>query len=57
MVTKKIFKKDIAIELITKGNTMLYTEPNLKKSWLLVFNFLETEKLLTDFTEINNRNK
>ena len=53
MVTKKIFKKDIAIELITKGNTMLYTEPNLKKSWLLVFNFLETEKLLTDFTEIN----
>jgi len=30
MVTKKIFKKDIAIELITKGNTMLYTEPNLK---------------------------
>lgn len=56
MITKKIFKKDIAIELIKRGHTILYTEPNLKKSWLLVFNFLETEELLRDMTEINNKN-
>ncbi|MBU3098725.1 MULTISPECIES: hypothetical protein [Clostridium] len=56
-MTKKIFKKSIAIELICNGENLLYTEQNRLKSWLTVFCFEETEELLRKVTEINDRNE
>lgn len=48
----KIFKKEHALKLITMNNNLVYTEPNRKKPWLVVFCFEDTEKLHKDFTSI-----
>ncbi|MFT5872859.1 MAG: hypothetical protein ACI8WT_001797 [Clostridium sp.] len=56
-MTKKIFKKSIAIELMVCDFNMMYTEPNRLKKWLTVFCFQETQELLDKLTEINNREK
>lgn len=54
MKTKKVFKKNIALGLIARGNKVLYTEPNYKKNWLVVFIFEDTDKLEADFTTVSN---
>jgi hypothetical protein len=49
----KIFKRDIALSLISKGNRLIYTESNRKKNWLRVFCFEDTSKLHEDLTNYN----
>jgi hypothetical protein len=56
-MTKKIFKKSIAIELMCNGFEFTHTEPNYKKNWLTVFCFEESTELLNKLTEINDREK
>ena len=48
----KIFSKRVAIELLNKGNKILYTEDNKKYPKLKVFCFIETNKLRKDFNNI-----
>jgi len=50
----KIFKREIALNLISMGNKLIYTEPNRRKNWLVVFCFEDTDKLHNDLTDINN---
>lgn len=52
---KKIFKKQIAVELLVRKHELVYTEPNLKKPWLTVFCFRETVNLLSDLTQITDK--
>lgn len=52
---KKIFSREIALELKTKGHELLYTEPNREKVWLSVFCFKETKELLNDLTELTRK--
>jgi hypothetical protein len=54
---KKVFKKDRALELIVKGNNLVYKEPNYKKPYLVVFCFQDTDKLEKDLSEIDAREK
>lgn len=49
---KKIFSKKVMVELIVKGNNLLWTEENRDKKWLSVFVFELTDKLLEDLTGI-----
>lgn len=51
----KVFKRKIALELVAKGNNLIYTEPNRKKMWLSVFCFEDNEKLHEDFNIINDK--
>lgn len=51
----KVFKRKIALELAAKGNKIIYTEPNRKKTWLSVFCFEDNDKLHKDFNTINNK--
>lgn len=48
----KVFKREMALDLITMGNNLIYTEPNRQKSWLVVFCFEDTEKLHEDISKI-----
>ena len=50
----KIFKREIALKLISMGNKLIYTEPNKKKYWLVVFCFEDTDKLHEDINKIIN---
>ncbi|HII4500022.1 TPA: DUF5659 domain-containing protein [Clostridium perfringens] len=52
MQTKVIFSKRIALELISRGYNLLYTEPNRAKKWLVVFVFEETDELLEELTNL-----
>lgn len=56
MKVKKIFKRSIALELISsRKHNFLYTEPNREKLGFSVFIFEETEELLNDLTVITHR--
>lgn len=48
----KIFKRESALKLIAMGNNLIYTEPNKKKPWLVVFCFEDNDKLHEDFSSI-----
>lgn len=52
----KIFKREIALELIQQGNNLIYTEPNRNKTWFSVFCFENTEKLHSDLSTITKHN-
>lgn len=56
MITKRIFSRDTAFELVEKGHNILRTEDNHKKKYLKVFVFIESKKLLDDLTAITVRN-
>jgi len=56
MKIKKIFKRDIAFQLIAIGHNLIYTEPNHMKKWLSVFCFEETDALLKDLTKLTHSN-
>ncbi|MBZ9616776.1 hypothetical protein [Clostridium estertheticum] len=56
-MSKKIFKKKIAIELMVNDFNMVYTEPNRHKTGLTVFIFEDTEEFYKKLTEINDRDK
>lgn len=48
----KIFKKDMALDLVSMGNKIIYTEPNKKKNWLIVFCFEDNEQLHVDINKL-----
>ncbi|MBY6996499.1 hypothetical protein HYH54_07940 [Clostridium botulinum] len=50
MKIKKIFKREIALELIEMGHKLIYTEPNRNIHIFSVFCFEETRDLLRDLT-------
>jgi hypothetical protein len=52
MKIKKIFKREIALQLISLDNNLIYTEPNREKIWFSVFCFECTDKLLKDLSDI-----
>lgn len=52
---KKIFKKQIAVQLLKNGHILLYTEPNYKKTHFSVFVFENTPELLKDLTQITHK--
>ena len=56
MKIKKIFKREIALELIQKGHKLMYTEPNRDIPTFVVFCFIETEELLSDLTKLTKHN-
>lgn len=53
MLTKRIFNKPTAFELINRGHDLVRTEQSHKKKWMKVFVFQQTDKLLEDLTEIS----
>lgn len=53
----KIFSKNKALELISMGNRNIYTEPNWRRPWFVVFCFEDTSKLHDDITLIDKRKK
>lgn len=55
MKIKKIFSREIALDLISKGFNMLYTEPNRQKNWLVVFCFEDTDALLAELTILTKK--
>lgn len=57
MKIKKIFSKQIAIQLMVGGFNLVFTEENRLKKWLTVFCFEETPELLEELTNINNKSK
>ncbi|SHH36597.1 hypothetical protein [Clostridium grantii] len=57
MNIKKIFKKQIAEELMKNGNNFQGTEINRNKIGFLVFLFEDTDKLRSDLDSITLRNK
>lgn len=57
MKTFKVFSRERALECITKGCRLLYTEPNRKKKWLSVFIFEDTQQLHEVLTELQNKLK
>lgn len=52
MNIKKVFSIDKAAQLLKMGNPILFTEANRKNSGLLVFVFLDTEKLNSDWLKL-----
>lgn len=56
MKTFKVFSKKRAIVCISNNCKLLYTEPNLKKPWLSVFVFEDTDKLHEILTELQKSN-
>lgn len=52
MKIKKIFSRKIALQLISNGNNLIYTEQNRYKHRLSVFCFEETQNLLNQLTEL-----
>lgn len=52
MDIKKVFSKDKAIQLVSMGNKILYTEDNYKNSKLKVFCFINTDKLNEDWSKL-----
>ena len=57
MKTFKVFSRERALECISKGCRLLYTEPNRKKTWLSVFVFEDTKQLHEVLTELQNKLK
>ena len=57
MRTFKVFSRERALECISKGCRLLYTEPNRKKAWLSVFVFEDTKQLHEVLTELQNKLK
>ena len=53
MLTKRIFNKPTAYELINRGHDLVRTENNHKKKWMKVFVFQQTDELLEDLTDIS----
>lgn len=51
----KVFKKQLALELIVLNNNLIYTEPNHKYKKYVVFCFEDTYKLRKDLEKINNK--
>ncbi|MBO3356281.1 hypothetical protein [Clostridium perfringens] len=51
----KIFKKQLALNLIELDNRLIYTEPNHKYKKYIVFCFEDTYKLRKDLENINNK--
>ncbi|MDP4143115.1 MAG: hypothetical protein Q8936_01350 [Bacillota bacterium] len=52
MKEQKVFKKQIALELMGMGYRCLYTEPNKNNSKLNVFVFEQTDELLSRLQEL-----
>lgn len=52
MDVKKVFSKDKAIQLVSMGNKILYTEDNYKNNKLKVFCFINTDKLNEDWLRL-----
>lgn len=52
METYKVFKLDLAVQLIRMGNEVVKTEPNLKNPKYAVFIFKATKKLFTDIDSL-----
>lgn len=52
---KKIYSKKVFLELITRGHSLLWTEPNKNNKWLSVFVFKIDDTLLKDLTEITSK--
>ena len=57
MAIFKVFSRKRALECITKGCKLLYTEPNRKKNWLSVFVFEDTEELHEILTSLQDKSK
>lgn len=53
----KVFKRQLAFELIALDNKLIYTEPNYKYKKYIVFCFEDTYKLRKDLEDINNNNR
>ncbi|NGU31060.1 hypothetical protein G6Z34_13295 [Clostridium perfringens] len=51
----KVFKRQLALELIALDNKLIYTEPNYKYKKYIVFCFEDTYKLRKDLENINNK--
>lgn len=56
MKIKKIFKREIALELVSLGHQLIYTEPNRNRRDFSVFCFVETDELLEDLTKLTRHN-
>lgn len=56
MEIKKIFKRSIALDLISKGHKLMYTEPNSDVPRFSVFCFIKTSELLEDLTKLTKHN-
>ncbi|WP_204245990.1 hypothetical protein [Clostridium botulinum] len=54
MKIKKIFKREIALQLISMGHQLIYTEPNRQIKNFVVFCFEEDNKLLDDLTKLTH---
>ncbi len=54
MKIKKIFKREIALQLISMGHQLIYTEPNRQIKNFVVFCFEEDNKLLNDLTKLTH---
>lgn len=52
---KKIYSKKVFLELVTRGHSLLWTEPNKNNKWLSVFVFKIDDTLLKDLTEITSK--
>jgi|tagenome__1003787_1003787.scaffolds.fasta_scaffold12512123_1 hypothetical protein len=52
MPEKRIFKKELAVQLIRKGHDLIDAERNKNNPSKTVFVFNETEQLLKDLTEL-----
>lgn len=56
-LTKRIFNKEIATELVTKGFRAVKTEIHKDNPNWLIFHFVDTNELRKEFTNITNRIK
>ncbi|AJD26103.1 hypothetical protein G8E05_10720 [Clostridium botulinum] len=54
MKIKKIFKREIALQLVSMGHKLIYTEPNRNIENFVVFCFEEDNKLLNDLTKLTH---
>lgn len=52
MEIKKVFSRNMAIQLLNMGNKILYTEENYKNKNFKVFCFVNTDKLNKDWKKI-----
>ncbi|WP_018782169.1 hypothetical protein [Bacillus sp. 95MFCvi2.1] len=52
MKTKRIFKKALAIELISRGHELLKVEPHNRIKGFFVYTFLLSDELIDDIWSI-----
>lgn len=51
----KVFKRDIAFRLISRGYRLLDKQPNREKPYFNVYLFEDTEQFRKDFTELQHK--